>query len=47
MAGLSVEQKLKLINENLQEVLNPEIIEKVLKEGKELSLYWGELRVYQ
>jgi tyrosyl-tRNA synthetase len=41
MADLSVEEKLKLINENLAEVLNPEIIETLLKDGKEISLYWG------
>lgn len=35
------EQKLALINDNLAEVLNPEIIEKVLDEGRNVKVYWG------
>ena len=39
---LSREERLKLINQNLQEVLKPEIIEHiVLKEDRPLKIYWG------
>lgn len=39
---LSREQRLKLIHQNLQEVLKPEIIEHVvLKEDRPLKIYWG------
>ncbi|CAF9941014.1 MAG: hypothetical protein ALECFALPRED_008964 [Alectoria fallacina] len=39
---LSREQRLKLIRQNLQEVLKPEIIEHViLKEDRPLKIYWG------
>lgn len=41
MATQTKEQKLALINENLEEVLNPEIIEKVLDEGRNVKVYWG------
>ncbi|KAJ4153929.1 hypothetical protein LMH87_010395 [Akanthomyces muscarius] len=35
------EQRLALINENLAEVLNQEIIEKILDEGRNPKIYWG------
>lgn len=35
------EDKWALIKENLIEVLNPEIAEKVLKTGEPLKIYWG------
>ncbi|KAK0652599.1 tyrosyl-tRNA synthetase [Cercophora newfieldiana] len=38
---LSKEERLALINVNLAEVLNPEIIEKVLDEGRDPRIYWG------
>lgn len=38
---LSVDQQLDLIKVNLQEVLNQEIIEEVLKKGEPLKIYWG------
>ncbi|CAD6589188.1 MAG: hypothetical protein ASARMPRED_003956 [Alectoria sarmentosa] len=39
---LSREQRLKLIHQNLQEVLKPEIIEHVvLKEDRPMKIYWG------
>lgn len=41
MATQTKEQKLALINENLEEILNPEIIEKVLDEGRNVKVYWG------
>lgn len=31
-----------LIKENLAEVLNPEIIEGILAEGRNPRIYWGE-----
>ncbi|KAH8893141.1 tyrosyl-tRNA synthetase [Thozetella sp. PMI_491] len=40
MATLSVAEKLAIIKENLDEVLNEEIIEQVLAE-RELKIYWG------
>lgn len=39
----SAEQRLALIKENLAEVLNEEIIKKVLDEGGHPKIYWGEL----
>jgi len=39
---LSKEERLALINVNLAEVLNPEIIEKVLNEGRDPRIYWGK-----
>lgn len=34
-------EKLALIKENLAEVLNVELIESVLAEGRNLKVYWG------
>ena len=42
MTTLEVSEKLALIKENLVEVLNPEIIETALSEGRNLRIYWGE-----
>lgn len=36
------EERLTLIKENLAEVLNPEIIEKILDEGRNPKIYWGK-----
>jgi tyrosyl-tRNA synthetase len=33
--------RLDLITDNLAEVLNPELIEKVLAEGRNPRIYWG------
>ncbi|KAM0803913.1 tyrosyl-tRNA synthetase [Usnea florida] len=42
MADLSREDRLKLIHQNLQEILKPDIIEQiVLKEDRPLKIYWG------
>ena len=39
---LSREERLQLIHQNLQEVLKPEIIERiVLNEDRPLKIYWG------
>lgn len=39
---LNREERLRLIHQNLQEVLKPEIIEHiVLKEDRPLKIYWG------
>jgi tyrosyl-tRNA synthetase len=38
---LSKEERLSLIKENLAEVLNPEIIEGILAEGRNPKIYWG------
>lgn len=35
-------ERYALICENLAEVLNPEIIEKILAEGRNPKIYWGE-----
>lgn len=37
-------ERLALIRENLAEVLNPEIIEKIVAEGRSPKIYWGERR---
>lgn len=39
---MSKEDKMTLIKENLQEILNEEIITKVLEEGRNPKIYWGE-----
>lgn len=41
MANLTPDEKFALIKENLAEIINPEIIEKILAEGKVLKIYWG------
>ncbi|KAI9740836.1 MAG: hypothetical protein M1818_004441 [Claussenomyces sp. TS43310] len=41
MATIAVSDQLALIKENLSEVLNEEIIESVLREGRPLKVYWG------
>ncbi|KAI5467655.1 tyrosyl-tRNA synthetase, class Ib [Mariannaea sp. PMI_226] len=41
MANMEASERLALISENLAEVLNPEIIEKILKEGGHPKIYWG------
>jgi tyrosyl-tRNA synthetase len=42
MTSLEVHERLALIRENLAEILNPEIIEKILAEGRHPKIYWGE-----
>lgn len=41
MAAADASEKLALIRENLAEILNPEIIEKILDEGRHPKIYWG------
>jgi tyrosyl-tRNA synthetase len=41
MSSQSTEERLALIKENLAEVLNPEIIESILAEGRNPKIYWG------
>lgn len=43
MAAADASEKLALISENLTEILNPEIIEKILAEGRHPKIYWGTL----
>ena len=38
---MSMDDRLALIKVNLQEVLNQEIMEEVLKKGQSLKIYWG------
>ena len=40
-AKLPLDEQLALIKVNLQEVLNPEIMEAALKKGDPLKVYWG------
>jgi tyrosyl-tRNA synthetase len=40
-SNLSHEEKMDLIKVNLQEVLNPEIMEEALKKSGQLKIYWG------
>jgi tyrosyl-tRNA synthetase len=44
MAAADSAQRYALIEENLAEVLNDEIIKKILDEGRHPKIYWGELR---
>ncbi len=41
---LTRDERLALIRVNLAEFLNPEIIEKVLDEGRDPRIYWGKDR---
>ncbi|OAA47098.1 tyrosyl-tRNA synthetase [Metarhizium rileyi] len=41
MAAATANERFDLIRENLAEVLNPEIIEKILAEGRHPKIYWG------
>lgn len=43
MAAADASEKFALISENLTEILNPEIIEKILAEGRHPKIYWGML----
>jgi hypothetical protein len=43
-SNLGVNEKLALIKENLTEILNPEVIERVLAEGRNPRIYWGGRR---
>ena len=38
---LNASDRFALINENLAEVLNPELIESILAEGRNPKIYWG------
>jgi hypothetical protein len=38
----SAEERFSLIKENLAEVLNPEIIQSILDEGRNPKIYWGK-----
>ena len=42
MAAADSAQRFALIQENLAEVLNDEIIKKILDEGRHPKIYWGE-----
>ncbi|KAF4120027.1 tyrosyl-tRNA synthetase, partial [Geosmithia morbida] len=41
MSSLTADERLALIRENLAEMLNPEIIEKIVREGGSPRVYWG------
>lgn len=40
-APTTKEDRFDLIKDNLAEVLNPEILEKILDEGRNPKIYWG------
>lgn len=40
-SSLNASDRFALINENLAEVLNPELIESILAEGRNPKIYWG------
>ena len=42
MTDIEAKSRFALIKENLAEVLNPEIIENILAEGRHPKIYWGE-----
>lgn len=37
----SAQERFDLINDNLAEILNPELIQSILDEGKNPRIYWG------
>lgn len=41
MASMDAGERLSLIKENLQEVLNQDLIEGILAEGRNPRIYWG------
>jgi hypothetical protein len=41
MAEMNAAERFALIKENLQEILNPDIIEGILAEGRNPKIYWG------
>lgn len=43
MAIQTKEEKLALIKENLDEVLDQQIIDEVLDSGRNLKVYWGKV----
>lgn len=43
-SNLGANEKLALIKENLAEILNPEVIERVLADGRNPRIYWGGRR---
>jgi tyrosyl-tRNA synthetase len=45
MTDIEAKSRFALIKENLSEVLNPEIIENILAEGRHPKIYWGESRL--
>lgn len=42
MTDIEAKSRFVLIKENLAEILNPEIIENILAEGRHPKIYWGE-----
>lgn len=46
MAAADSEKRLSLIKENLAEVLNEEIIKKILDEGRHPKIYWGRFEQF-
>jgi tyrosyl-tRNA synthetase len=42
MTDIEAKSRFALIKENLAEILNPEIIENILAEGRHPKIYWGE-----
>ena len=46
MATPVASEALATITNNLAEVLNVEILEKILAEGRSPKIYWGELRAF-
>lgn len=38
----TAKERFALINENLQEILNPELIESILEKGDSPRIYWGK-----
>jgi hypothetical protein len=41
----AAQARFDLISENLAEVLNPELIESILAEGRNPRVYWGKRRI--
>lgn len=41
MASIPTSERLALIRENLAEILNPEILEQIVEQGRNPKIYWG------
>lgn len=41
MAQMAADERIALIKENLAEVLDFDIIEKIIRDGKDPKVYWG------
>ena len=43
---LDAKERFSMIRENLAEILDPELIENILAEGRNPRVYWGNISFY-